>query len=99
MLLGLRAQRDLSPMQEDLLEGYASAGERLDPSLLGRCRTLALLRLACIHQDGRLAERAAQQVARGAHANATGTRLDARAPVRAVVRQRADRRRRTLEPS
>jgi Ser/Thr protein kinase RdoA (MazF antagonist) len=60
-LLGLRAGRDLSPMERRLLEGYAPAGPPLDPFLLARCRRLALLRLACIHRNEALVERAARR--------------------------------------
>jgi len=35
--------------------GYATTGPQLDPELTERCRRLALLRLACIHGDLRLA--------------------------------------------
>jgi Ser/Thr protein kinase RdoA (MazF antagonist) len=77
-LLGLRAQRDLGAMQKILLEGYASGGGVLDPALLGRCRVLALLRVACIHQDARLAERAADETAEGPAAR---SRLDSLSPV------------------
>jgi hypothetical protein len=58
-LLGLRRGRDLTPVEWLLLEGYASAGPPLDRSLLDGCRRLALLRLACIHRDETLVERAA----------------------------------------
>jgi len=62
-LLGLRARRDLSPMERVLLDGYASAGPPLDPSLLSRGRRLALLRLACIHRNDALIERAGRHAA------------------------------------
>jgi Ser/Thr protein kinase RdoA (MazF antagonist) len=57
-LLGFRVGRDLSLMERALLEGYASAGWPLDPFLLARCRGMALLRLACIHRNEVLVERA-----------------------------------------
>lgn len=57
-LLGLRVRRDLSRMQRELLEGYTSAVLPLDPALFARCRELALLRLACIHRNPALVERA-----------------------------------------
>lgn len=63
-LLGIRHGRDLSPMERRLLAGYASAGPPLDSFLLARCRSLALLRLACIHRNEVLVERAARQAAR-----------------------------------
>jgi Ser/Thr protein kinase RdoA (MazF antagonist) len=50
-LLGLRSGRMLGPALQAMLEGYASSGPTLDPELLERCRTLSLLRLACIHGD------------------------------------------------
>jgi Ser/Thr protein kinase RdoA (MazF antagonist) len=52
-LLELRAGRDLSAGREAFLEGYASVA-KLDRELLRRCRTLARLRLACIHEEPRL---------------------------------------------
>ena len=51
-LLALRSRRDLDPMAQRLLTGYAEAGPSLDPELLGRCRMLTGLRLACIHDEG-----------------------------------------------
>jgi Ser/Thr protein kinase RdoA (MazF antagonist) len=54
-LLGRRAGRDLSPMQQAFLLGYRSE-PRLDEALLDRCRRLSLLRLACIHRDPELVE-------------------------------------------
>ena len=47
------AKRGLDRAQEALLDGYAAHGP-LDPRLLDRCRTLARLRLACIHDESRL---------------------------------------------
>jgi Ser/Thr protein kinase RdoA (MazF antagonist) len=50
-LLSLRSGRDLEPMTDQLLAGYAGSGAALEPVLLDRCRRLALLRLACIHDE------------------------------------------------
>jgi hypothetical protein len=55
-LLALRSDRDLAPMTDQLLAGYSSCGPSLDPGLLGRCRALARLRLACIHGERPLLE-------------------------------------------
>jgi aminoglycoside phosphotransferase (APT) family kinase protein len=55
-LLSLRSGRDLGPMTDRLLAGYASGGPGLDAALLDRCRRLTLLRLACIHDEPRLLE-------------------------------------------
>lgn len=52
-LLELRSRRELDRGKDALLAGYAERG-RLDPGLLERCRTLARLRLACIHNESRL---------------------------------------------
>jgi Phosphotransferase enzyme family len=49
---GLRIPRQL----EALLAGYADVGPDLDPLLLGRCRSLSLLRLACLNDDPRLVD-------------------------------------------
>lgn len=57
-LLGLRVRRDLEPMERALLDGYATDGLPLDPSLFARCRALALLRLACLHANRALVARA-----------------------------------------
>ena len=56
-LLELRSGRDLSTMADRLLAGYRRQGP-LDPALLARCRSLTLVRLACIHADASLVERA-----------------------------------------
>jgi hypothetical protein len=50
-LLSLRSRRDLGAMTQELLAGYADSGAMLDAGLLERCRRLALLRLACIHNE------------------------------------------------
>jgi len=57
-LLALRSRRVLAPALGAMLEGYACSGPPLDPELLERCRTLSLLRLACIHGDPALVGRA-----------------------------------------
>jgi hypothetical protein len=50
-LLSLRSGRDLHEMSEEILLGYEGFGERLDEELLDRCRRLARLRLACVHDE------------------------------------------------
>ncbi|MGH2848750.1 MAG: phosphotransferase, partial [Thermoleophilaceae bacterium] len=50
-LLALRSGRSLCRPAATLLDGYAETGPGLDPALLGRCRALTLLRLACIHRE------------------------------------------------
>jgi Ser/Thr protein kinase RdoA (MazF antagonist) len=52
-LLELRTQQELAVSRNSFLDGYGSRGA-LDPELLRRCRTLARLRLACIHTEPRL---------------------------------------------
>jgi Ser/Thr protein kinase RdoA (MazF antagonist) len=52
-LLELRTSRSLASSKEAWIEGYEDVGT-LDPDLLDRCRTLARLRLACIHHEPRL---------------------------------------------
>jgi Ser/Thr protein kinase RdoA (MazF antagonist) len=52
-LLELRSGRDLGASRTAFLEGYESVA-KLDRDLLERCRTLARLRLACIHEEPRL---------------------------------------------
>jgi hypothetical protein len=47
-----------------LLAGYRDGGPSLDPALLGRCRALTLLRLACIHEDLSLIDGAGAPLAR-----------------------------------
>jgi Ser/Thr protein kinase RdoA (MazF antagonist) len=56
-LLALRSGRDLGALTERFLQGYRRTGPPLDPTLLERCRSLTLLRLACIHADASLLER------------------------------------------
>jgi Ser/Thr protein kinase RdoA (MazF antagonist) len=58
-LLELRSGHRHDSASNALLDGYA-AETRLDPSLLDRCRTLARFRLACIHDEPRLAGPAAR---------------------------------------
>jgi Ser/Thr protein kinase RdoA (MazF antagonist) len=53
-LLELRSQLGLEPARQALVDGYATRNP-LDAELLGRCRELARLRLACIHDEPRLA--------------------------------------------
>ena len=62
-LLGLRAGRDLSTPTHTLIEAYGSAGPELDPALLERCRSLTLLRLACIHANPELLDLVASRSA------------------------------------
>jgi hypothetical protein len=50
-LLSLRSGRPLGSPRDELLAGYSGSGAELDQRLLERCRRLALLRLACIHQE------------------------------------------------
>jgi hypothetical protein len=57
-LLQLRRKRDLADGARALLEGYAESGPGLSSALLGRCRSLTLLRLACLNDDIRLVEAA-----------------------------------------
>jgi Ser/Thr protein kinase RdoA (MazF antagonist) len=57
-LLSLRRSTDLTAAGACLLDGYRQAGPPLGETLLARCRALTLLRLACIHEDASLAERA-----------------------------------------
>ena len=56
-LLSLRSGRDLAPMSDEFLLGYEGFYDRLDRELLERCRRLARLRLACIHDEPRLTHR------------------------------------------
>ncbi|HEX7255371.1 MAG TPA: aminoglycoside phosphotransferase family protein [Gaiellaceae bacterium] len=53
--LARRYGRNLDPMQHALLNGYLSSGAPLGLPLLLTCRSLSLLRLACIHKDAQLA--------------------------------------------
>jgi Ser/Thr protein kinase RdoA (MazF antagonist) len=57
-LLAMRSGCELSPMVEGLVGGYRGVCADLDPDLLNRCRALTLLRLACIHGEPALLERA-----------------------------------------
>jgi Phosphotransferase enzyme family len=56
-LLSLRWGRDLAETREEIMLGYEGFGEYLDEELLDRCRRLARLRLACIHDEARLTHR------------------------------------------
>jgi Ser/Thr protein kinase RdoA (MazF antagonist) len=53
-LLELRSGRELAPIADEILAGYDEGGGTLDGELLRRCRSLARLRLACIHRELRL---------------------------------------------
>lgn len=53
-LLSLHSGRDLGGMCDELLAGYAGAGAPVDAELVDRCRRLARLRLACIHDEPQL---------------------------------------------
>jgi Ser/Thr protein kinase RdoA (MazF antagonist) len=57
-LLELRRRRDLTQEKRALLHASAESGPPLGTELLDRCRRLTLLRLACLNEDVRLAERA-----------------------------------------
>jgi Ser/Thr protein kinase RdoA (MazF antagonist) len=57
-LLEWRRGRDLGHETRALLDGYAQTGPPLDEALLDRCRSLTLLRLACLNDDPRLVEAA-----------------------------------------
>jgi Ser/Thr protein kinase RdoA (MazF antagonist) len=48
-LLAVRSGRNLDPIAEQLLTGYAGSGPSLKRGLLDRCRRLTRLRLVCIH--------------------------------------------------
>jgi Phosphotransferase enzyme family len=65
-LLALRAGQELAGVSGSLLGGYEGSGAALDPDLLDRCRRLSLLRLACIHGEPVMLERAAEGSARRA---------------------------------
>jgi hypothetical protein len=56
-LLSLRSGRDLAETREEIVLGYEGFGDNLDEELLDRCRRLARLRLACIHDEPRLTHR------------------------------------------
>jgi hypothetical protein len=56
-LLSLRSGRDLAEPREEIVLGYEGFGDNLDEELLDRCRRLARLRLACIHDEPRLTHR------------------------------------------
>jgi hypothetical protein len=56
-LLSLQSGRDLAPMSDEFQLGYEGFRDGLDETLLDRCRRLARLRLACIHDEPRLTHR------------------------------------------
>jgi Ser/Thr protein kinase RdoA (MazF antagonist) len=56
-LLAHRSGLDLGPAERALLAGYETTGKRLDARLLESCRTLARLRLVCIHGELGLLDR------------------------------------------
>jgi Ser/Thr protein kinase RdoA (MazF antagonist) len=53
-LLALRRDRDLEPVIDAFLAGYAESGAILHSGRLEQCRRLTLLRLGCIHEEPRL---------------------------------------------
>jgi Ser/Thr protein kinase RdoA (MazF antagonist) len=57
-LLAGRRNRDLGSGVQAFRTGYAATGPVLDESLVDRCRRLTLLRLACIHGEASLLDRA-----------------------------------------
>ncbi len=57
-LLAMRSGAPLEPALEALIEGYRAFSAQLDEPLLDRCRRLTELRLACIHSEDSLLERA-----------------------------------------
>jgi Ser/Thr protein kinase RdoA (MazF antagonist) len=59
-LLELRSELDLGAARMAFLEGYESVSE-LDGALLERCRLLARLRLACIHEEPRMLDERAEE--------------------------------------
>jgi hypothetical protein len=56
-LLALRSGRDLAETREEIVLGYEGFGDNVDDELLDRCRRLARLRLACVHDEPRLTHR------------------------------------------
>ena len=54
--LARRYGRNLDTMQHAFLDGYLASGAQLDLRLLLTCRSLSLLRLACVHRDLALAK-------------------------------------------
>jgi Ser/Thr protein kinase RdoA (MazF antagonist) len=61
--LAIRAEIDMTAATEALMDGYRRTGPTVDLGLLARCRALALLRLACIHENRSLVAGADAQVA------------------------------------
>jgi Ser/Thr protein kinase RdoA (MazF antagonist) len=56
-LLLLRSGRDPAATREEIVLGYEGFGDNLDDELLDRCRRLARLRLACVHDEPQLTHR------------------------------------------
>jgi Ser/Thr protein kinase RdoA (MazF antagonist) len=54
--LGFREHMSVRPATVAVLDGYLDAGGALDTSQLERCRSLSLLRLACLNDELRLVE-------------------------------------------
>jgi Phosphotransferase enzyme family len=61
-LLSLGSGRDLAATREEIVLGYEGFGDNLDDELLDRCRRLARLRLACVHDEPRLTHRPNHQI-------------------------------------
>jgi Ser/Thr protein kinase RdoA (MazF antagonist) len=57
-LLGMRSGRPLGHELTAFLDGYRGTAPQVDPALVERCRALSALRLACIHGEHSLLERA-----------------------------------------
>ena len=62
-LLAIRTEIDMTAATEAFMDGYRRTGPTVDTGLLARCRALALLRLACIHENRLLVAGADAQVA------------------------------------
>ena len=58
-LLEIRRDHNLVSERRAFLASYIDSGPPLDPALVDRCRRLTLLRLACIHREALLIDRAA----------------------------------------
>jgi Phosphotransferase enzyme family len=56
-LLSLRSGSDMADARAEIVLGWEGFGDNLDDELLDRCRRLARLRLACIHDELRLTHR------------------------------------------
>ena len=72
LLLERRSGVDLAGITETFLQAYREAGPPLDDVLLGHCRELSLLRLACIHADPSLVPAAGEADAASTVAPALG---------------------------